>query len=840
MPDDDELYDAFIEEYFASGNARISASWSEELQERCRLFLKLAQSTTHGGSRGSLLATLSSDGVEADVSLSAPENQPPEELSQGRGRYVVEEEIARGGMGKILLAYDRDFRRRIAMKVLLGPGHRIATSRFLEEAQATGQLEHPNIAPVYDVGVDDGGAPFFTMKWIRGRNLDEILRAGDEEFTLIRLVQVLQHVIMGVDFAHSRGVVHRDLKPQNIMVGDFGEVLVMDWGLAKILGRAAREETTETDDEDETVMTSRAEKGIHTLRGAVQGSAAYMAPEQARGEVDQIDARTDVYCLGALLYVILTGKVPYEGATFQEVLGKARRGEIVPLRERKPDVPRALEEICQRAMALRQEDRYPTAREMYDRLQAFVEGIHDEERRRAEASRLLAEADAVRAQWEAARSRENELRDVELKLKEQSTDTQPPEEKQQLWTHLTETRRATAETQRLLVETTSAYHAVLSVDGVHADARERLAALYFERMTEAEAKGEDATADIFESLVRQQHDPTHEVRLEDKGLVSLSTEPPGAAMFLARYEEHGLLLEESELESVGTAPQAVKLSRGSYLFVLRKPGYRDVRYPVFVDRDSRLEETIRLYTEAEIPEGFIQIPQGVSVVGGDPKLFSALERSQLRIDEFFVMEYPVTMTQYCEFLTACLAQESEKSDRFYRLTPKFDRKELVTWQDGQFRPKERVPPRVPVMAIAWDAVQEYCKWLGQLLGRWVAPLKESEWERCARGADGRTFPWGNEFDAAFCHSGSSRDRPEPANVGSFQFDRSPFGVRDLAGCVREFCERERDGLIPLRGGSWYYDLPFLFRCDSRTMLRNTESKSLDAGFRVKTELPPRT
>jgi serine/threonine-protein kinase len=277
-------------------------------------------------------------------------------------------------MGRILLAYDRDFRRRVAVKVLaVEHADRSRVARFLEEAQATAQLEHPNIAPVYDVGVERPGAPFFTMKWIRGKNLHEIVKTGRADYSLIQLVQILQQAAMGVHFAHSRGVIHRDLKPQNVMVGDYGEVLVVDWGLAKVLGRP---QAAEEVDPARLVSTERAAQGEASLEGAIRGSPAYMAPEQAAGASDAIDARTDVYGLGCILYEILTGGPPHAGATAKVALGQARRGEVEPpsRRARGRDVPRELDAICLKALAPRQQDRFPECARVPRRAAALRRG----------------------------------------------------------------------------------------------------------------------------------------------------------------------------------------------------------------------------------------------------------------------------------------------------------------------------------------------------------------------------------------------------------------------------------------------------------------------------------
>ena len=258
-------------------------------------------------------------------------------LPASAGRYRIVGEVARGGMGAVLRAHDPELDRTLAIKIMLRKDNARPDleQRFLEEAQITGQLQHPAIPPVHDRGRLDDGRAFFAMKLIDGRTLSELLRARtDPGQDQPRLVGVFNQVCQAIAYAHSRGIIHRDLKPANIMVGSFGEVQVMDWGLAKCMGDASTPESSpsaltsvanETSDQTFDWQPTDHDASSRTSAGTILGTPAYMAPEQARGEID-LDERTDVFGLGAMLCEILTGNPPFTGAKAMEVLGKAAEG----------------------------------------------------------------------------------------------------------------------------------------------------------------------------------------------------------------------------------------------------------------------------------------------------------------------------------------------------------------------------------------------------------------------------------------------------------------------------------------------------------------------------------
>lgn len=315
-------------------------------------------------------------------------------------RYILDRELARGGMGAVHRAVDCELRREVAVKYLLDQDDARLKSRFVEEAQITGQLEHPNIVPIHELGVDAQQRLFFAMKMVQGRSLAQVVaelreRPGGaaKEYSLGRLLHVVVNICHALAYAHARGVIHRDLKPANVMIGDYGEVYVMDWGLAKVLGDSGAVPSTteaspfalappeEADGGATRVITVREGDSDQTRVGTVLGTPVYMPPEQAAGQVQALDERSDIYSLGAILYELLALAPPVDkSGGYQEVLGRVARGEIVPPEARNParaqagQIPRELSAIAMKALARKPDDRYANVIALRRDLELFQEG----------------------------------------------------------------------------------------------------------------------------------------------------------------------------------------------------------------------------------------------------------------------------------------------------------------------------------------------------------------------------------------------------------------------------------------------------------------------------------
>ena len=261
-------------------------------------------------------------------------------------KYRFVKELARGGMGTVYLAEDTELDRLVAIKVLNTPDvTEDLRNRMVREAQIIARLEHPGIVPVHDVGVLPDGRVFYAMKYVRGSRLDEY---AAENSSIRDRLRKFQAVCDAVAFAHAHGVIHRDLKPQNIMIGSFGEVLVLDWGVAKILWSAAAWRRFRIEAPDRGESGAGPPHSKDTAHGTIVGTRDYMSPEQARGEIDQLDERADIFSLGAVLYFMLTNKPP---------------GEVRP-RSVNPAVSKAAEAICLKAMARSPDERYSSASDL--------------------------------------------------------------------------------------------------------------------------------------------------------------------------------------------------------------------------------------------------------------------------------------------------------------------------------------------------------------------------------------------------------------------------------------------------------------------------------------------
>jgi formylglycine-generating enzyme required for sulfatase activity/tRNA A-37 threonylcarbamoyl transferase component Bud32 len=305
-----------------------------------------------------------------------PNVTTPESTTTAGLRFRILRPHARGGLGEVFVAQDTELNREVALKEIQDrhADQPESRARFLLEAEVTGGLEHPGIVPVYGLGTYADGRPFYAMRFIRGHSLkDAIARFHQEKARLpagertLRLRQMLGRfvdVCQAVAYAHSRGVLHRDLKPGNVMLGKYGETLVVDWGLAKVLDRAEAEATEG--------MLIRSGDSALTQAGKALGTPAYTSPEQAAGRLDQVGPRSDVYSLGGTLYCLLTGQAPFSGGDAGEVLGKVQRGDYPRPRDLDRQIHPALEAICRLALALRPEDRYPSPQALAEDLEKHL------------------------------------------------------------------------------------------------------------------------------------------------------------------------------------------------------------------------------------------------------------------------------------------------------------------------------------------------------------------------------------------------------------------------------------------------------------------------------------
>lgn len=316
------------------------------------------------------------------------ESQIVPAVAEHKGRYETIRDFAKGGMGQITLVHDTHLGRDVALKQLLqrniipetrpgAPTTAILTipiiARFLQEARVTGQLEHPSIVPVYELGYRADGSLYYTMKLVRGRSMHDVLKDAKDIRDRLQLLTHFLDLCQAISYAHSRGVIHRDLKPMNIMIGEFGETVVIDWGIAKVKG----EDDIHAKGLQETfhaMRVSSTEATAKTMYGQTIGSPYFMPAEQAMGRTDLIDERSDVYSLGAVLYTILTGQMPYAGNNVREFMGKVGQVEPRPVRELEPLAPPELAAIVRKAMALVPENRYQSAKELTDEVQRFLSG----------------------------------------------------------------------------------------------------------------------------------------------------------------------------------------------------------------------------------------------------------------------------------------------------------------------------------------------------------------------------------------------------------------------------------------------------------------------------------
>ena len=746
--------------------------------------------------------------------------------AQRAGKFIPTRLLGCGGMGEVWKAWQTDLGRWVAMKFLRTEGAE-DIERFVREAQTAGALKHPNIVGIHEIGEHDG-RHFIAMDFIDGESLAQ-LRLQPRE-----AAERISEAAQAVDFAHAKGIVHRDLKPANLMLdaGEARRIYVMDFGLA----RQVKAGTT------------------MTMSGTVVGTPAYMPPEQARGE--KADARSDVYALGATLHELLAGRPPFEGDNVFAILEKV-------VAEDPPTLPGELGVIVAKAMEKDPARRYQSARAFAADLRRHLAGepivakpagvatklakwmrrhpaiaatgavavlsavalaavvIGTASARAAEKRREV--ADFLRKGRDAGAAVERlrrELAPLRERL-EQLKGTLPKHEPKpgEYWEVQRRIekceREAAAEYGEMLVQ----YTAALGVAPDNADARTALARIHFSEFERAERDRDVPEMGRSEKLTLLFDRKEYEAKLARSGTLEVSSRPEGAEAELFRFDEGAdrrLVLRSVTRLGAGAHP----IESGSYLVVLRKPGFRDVRYPVRIARGTNHRAAVNLYTEEQIGGDLVYIPAGPFLRGGDPEAYLAGPLAEEQVEDFFISRTEITMREYFEFLNdrahhtfeqawAHVPRESSRSGHF------------VQRRDPLTHPSNYA--RLPVFGISWSDASAYCAWTSRRVGRAVRLPTEREGEKAARGADGRFFPWGNEFDWSFTKGANSREQLPPRGepVGTFEADESPYGVRDLGGGIREWCDAwatDAQNSRSCRGGAFCIDDDRHYRSATRAWL----------------------
>ncbi|MCB9662957.1 MAG: SUMF1/EgtB/PvdO family nonheme iron enzyme [Alphaproteobacteria bacterium] len=712
----------------------------------------------------------------------ATEDLPPLDPA----RYDEAGALGRGGMGEVVRVHDRVLGRDVAMKVAHPRLQQdpAARARFLGEARVGAQLEHPGVVPVHDLGRLPDGSAVFTMMEVTGRTLREVLAARDG-WPVRRLVEVVRRVAETVAYAHARGVVHRDLKPDNVMLGAFGEVHVLDWGLARVV---------------EGGPDTGRDEALATRAGAIAGTPAYMAPEQARGEGAGPPA--DVHALGVVLFEVLTGRTPHQAVDVEALV--ARVASVpAPRAASVATVPDELDEVCARLLAPAPEAR-PGAQEVAGLLGAWLDGVHRRER-------AVAALDAARAhgpEATAARQRARSLRGAAEALLAALPGHASEEDKAPGWTLLDEAVALEATARAAEARLVEGAHAALAHDPDLAEAHALLADDARARHVEAEALGDAAAAGALEVRLRAHDRGRHAAYLDGRAPLVLRVDPPGATVEVRRYGAHHRRLVDTPTGEVLTAPvQGHLLPHGSYLLVVSAPGRETVRLPVRLERDTPWDAvvpggapwTLRLPEAGALGAGDCLVPGGWFACGGDLRVASALPARRVWVDDVVVRRDPVTLAEYLAFLDDLVAQgrEEEALRHAVRERPASADEEgalLLDHRPGQgfaLRPDaegDLWDPRWPAWMVRWHDAVAYAAWRAARDGLpWRLPW-ELEWEKAARGVDGRAFPWGDHADPVWAAvEGSRPGRPMPAAVGDFPVDASPYGVRGTVGNVCDWC-----------------------------------------------------
>ncbi|MCA9493923.1 MAG: SUMF1/EgtB/PvdO family nonheme iron enzyme [Myxococcales bacterium] len=711
--------------------------------------------------------------------------------------------IARGGTGWVYRAHDPLLDREVAVKIARPDGGAAAREALLREARTAARLAHPAVLPVHRVSVAQGLlclelrlAPRTTLSHRLAR-----VRNEPDDWPLPRRLAQARIVVDAVARAHELGIVHGDLHPGNVALAPSGDPFLLDWGAPE----------------------------------SVELEPGHAAPERLRGGPATTEA--DVWSLGALLWEVVALRplrVRMGDATLGEHLAVWRE-QHAPRLSTLIAVDTELDALV--ADALDPEPaRRPSADMLGRRLDAVLTGAAEESRRRAEAT---AQMDASRHALESYREldrRAQQERQVAIVLASRVPGHAPSEQKRPAW-EAEERARALQEESldEWITAAESATVAAALLPDEH-EPRELQAEAWWERLRRGELNQDPAEVAVSTARVLRYDAGPFRRQLSAPASLTLDASAPGATARISRFAERDGRLVPEPVDEVALPIERHQLPPGSYLLEVAAEGRATARVPQLLERMQHQRSTVRLYLPEEIGEGFCQVPAGPFRMGGDPRARQPLDPCAPSIGDRFVMRHCVRSGDWLAFLDDIGLEQARK--HVPGEVGLFGGDRGFFQHDGE---RWRLPPGWeedwPITAVDLSDAQAYAAWQSERLGRPVRLPTEEEWEKAARGVDGRSYPWGDRFDPTYAHMRRSRPgAPRPAAVGQYPVDTSVYGVMDMAGGMREWTASMFDeGQMVLRGGTWGDDADDL-RCACRSGVQPAFRYSF-VSFRLVSDVP---
>ncbi|MEE2645132.1 MAG: SUMF1/EgtB/PvdO family nonheme iron enzyme [Myxococcota bacterium] len=721
-------------------------------------------------------------------------------------RYEVRERLGIGGMSEVSRLWDRSLNRDLALKTLRRElCDETLIARFQLEAEVSATLNHQNILPLFDLLEDEEGRPCYTMRVAEHQSLER--RCAEEKLPLYEICRILIQVASAIESAHQIGVIHRDLKTSNILLGAHREVYVIDWGICFLTPK-------------HPAYQKQPAEGV-----SLAGTPSCMSPEQARCQLENIGPRPDVYGLGAVLFHALTGEPPFRGNHLSDVLWKvlhAAPPSMASLTDR--EIPQVLETICLRALSKERDDRFESAQSFADQLQSFLDGEQAREERQRAARESLELGLKQRTRYEQVETLLGARRAERDQLKRQIASWASAEDKAPLWAIEEEMEALSIQREERFTGATATLRSALLQDPSLQEATRALAALYWRRHLQAVEEGERSQAAFFEAELRQYDNGAYQALIDHPCELMLSIDPP-----LLLLEETLLTLEQEILHRYHIERRTIfsgsprtqrtfSLHRGSYLLRLAAPGHASLAIHFSIQGVGQRHLSLQLPPASSIPSGF-QLIQSESGA------------------RFAMMERLVTCEEYSRFLnTLPLALGDRRAPRLTNeRKPYLERNGEGRFSFPFIDPEgDEWRADWPIFMIDYDDAVSYAAWLSDQL---QVPLRlptQGEWLIAAQGGDQRPYPWGYGFDSSLCRMRESlHGRHQPAPVASYPLDRSSVGIYDVAGNLAQWTSTLQEGTsdVHILMGASFNSMPLLCMFE-QNMSAPASQRMVHTGFRL--------